>query len=224
MIVIPPGDFDMGSSDSEMEKPVHHISIARPFALGRREVTFAEWDACVAAGACRHQPADRGWGRGNRPVLDVSWDDAKVYLTWLSDRTGRRYRFPTEAEWEYAARAGTTTPYWWGRDAKKGAANCNGCGPAPEGKTLPTASFRPNAFGLYDTAGNVAEWVDDCWNDSYRNAPKDGTSWASGQCNLRVLRGGSFANNTSLARSSARFRYDKDVRYFANGFRVASDP
>ncbi|MEZ5785098.1 MAG: formylglycine-generating enzyme family protein [Xanthobacteraceae bacterium] len=224
MIVVPAGDFSMGSAETPLERPIHHVNIPRPFAIGRREVSFAEWDQCVAAGACRHNPSDRGWGRGDNPVLDISWDDAQAYLSWLSEKTGRKYRLPTEAEWEYAARAGTTTPFWWGRDAKDGAANCVGCGPGSQRRTVPTASFRPNAFGLYDTSGNMAEWVEDCWNDDYGGAPKDGSAWTSGQCNLRVLRGGSFANNASLARSAARFRYDKDVRYFANGFRVVSDP
>lgn len=223
MIVVPAGEFSMGSAESPLEQPIHHVIIPRPFAIGRREITFAEWDQCVAAGACRLNPGDRGWGRGNRPVLDVSWDDTQDYLSWLSQKTGRKYRLPTEAEWEYAARAGTTTPFWWGRNAKEGAANCSGCGPGSQSKTVPAASFRPNAFGLYDTSGNMAEWVEDCWNENFRGAPKDGSAWTSGQCNRRVLRGGSFANNASMARSAARFRYDKDVRYFANGFRVASD-
>lgn len=224
MIVVPAGDFSMGSAENHLERPIHHVKIPRPFAIGRREVTFAEWDQCVAAGTCRHNPSDRGWGRGDHPVIDLSWDDAQAYLSWLSQKTGRKYRLPTEAEWEYAARAGTTSPFWWGRDAKEGAANCVGCGPGAQPRTVAAASFRPNAFGLYDTSGNAAEWVEDCWNDNYNAAPKDGSAWTSGQCNLRVLRGGSFANNASLARSAARFRYDKDVRYFANGFRVASDP
>jgi formylglycine-generating enzyme required for sulfatase activity len=223
MIVVPAGEFSMGSADSPLEQPIHHVTIPRPFAIGRREITFAEWDQCVAAGACRLNPSDRGWGRGNHPVLDVSWDDTQDYLSWLSQKTGRKYRLPTEAEWEYAARAGTTTPFWWGRSAKEGAANCVGCGPGSQSKTVPVGSFRPNAFGLYDTSGNMAEWVEDCWNENFRGAPKDGSAWTSGQCNLRVLRGGSFDNNASMARSAARFRYDKDVRYFANGFRVASD-
>jgi formylglycine-generating enzyme required for sulfatase activity len=225
MVVIPAGEFDMGSNDTIMEKPIHRVAIRRPIAIGRREITFAEWDQCVAAGACKYRPDDRGWGRGDRPLIDVSWDDAKLFLNWLSQKTGQRYRLPTEAEWEYAARAGTTSRYWWGRDAGNGLANCDGCG-APGGglMTTPAGSFRPNAFGLYDTAGNVAEWVEDCWNDSYRGAPKDGSAWTTGQCRLRVLRGGSFGNSATAIRSAARFRYDQDVRYFANGFRPARDP
>ncbi len=224
MVVIPAGEFDMGSNDSAMEKPVRRVTIERPIAIGRREITFAEWDQCVAAGACKYRPEDRGWGRGEQPVVDVSWDDAKTYLAWLSQKTGQRYRLPTEAEWEYAARAGTTSPFWWGRDGGNGLANCDGCGaPGGASKTAPAGSFRPNAFGLYDTAGNAAEWVEDCWNDSYRGAPKDGSAWTAGQCALRVLRGGAFGNKAVAVRSAARFRYDKDVRYFANGFRAARD-
>ncbi|MGZ8389204.1 MAG: SUMF1/EgtB/PvdO family nonheme iron enzyme [Rhodoplanes sp.] len=227
MVVIPAGEFDMGSNDSPMEKPVHRVTLERPIAIGRREITFAEWDQCVAAGACKYRPEDRGWGRGDRPVIDVSWDDAKAYLSWLSQKTGQRYRLPTEAEWEYAARAGTTSAFWWGRDGGNGLANCDNCGgpgaPGGAAKTAPAGSFRPNAFGLYDTSGNAAEWVEDCWNDAYRGAPKDGSAWTAGQCGLRVLRGGAFGNKAVAVRPAARFRYDKDVRYFANGFRAARD-
>ena len=149
------------------------ISIRRPFAIGRREVTFAEWDQCADAGACKHRPDDHGWGRGDRPVVNVSWDDAKLYLAWLSQKTGQRYRLPSEAEWEYAARAGTKTPFWWGRDVGSGHAQCETCGSPANPKIVATGSFRPNGFGLYDTAGNAAEWVEDCWNDNYRGAPKE---------------------------------------------------
>ncbi len=190
MIVVPAGEFEMGSNETHFEKPEHRVKIANPFAIGRYEVTFREWDLCVAAGACRYRPDDHGWGRDNRPAIDVSWDDAKTYVAWLAQTTGQKYRLPSEAEWEYAARAGTTTAYWWGRDAG---------------------------------AGNAAEWVEDCWNDSYRGAPKDGSAWTTGQCRLRVLRGGSFGNKANAIRSAARFRYDADVRYYANGFRVARD-
>jgi formylglycine-generating enzyme required for sulfatase activity len=223
MVVVPSGQFEMGSNDSALEKPPHRVAIANPFAIGRREVTFDEWERCVTENACRYRPDDHGWGRGDRPVIDVSWDDAKVFLTWLSQKTGKRYRLPSEAEWEYAARAGTTAPWWWGREAGIGRANCVDCAAAPTHRTVPTASFRPNAFGLYDTAGNAAEWVEDCWNDTYRGAPHDGAAWTAGQCRLRVLRGGSFAAKATAIRSAARFRYDQDVRYYANGFRVARD-
>lgn len=223
MVVIPEGEFDMGSAASPVEKPAHKVTIAKPFAIGRREVSFAEWDQCVAEGACKFQPDDHGWGRGDHPVIGVSWDDAKVFVKWLNQKTHKPYRLPTEAEWEYAGRAGTTSAYWWGKDVGDGRANCQGCGGNPGRKALPGGSFRPNAFGLYDTAGNVAEWVEDCWNDSYRGAPHDGSAWTAGDCRLRVLRGGSFDSKVDFVRSASRFRYDEDIRYYANGFRVARD-
>jgi formylglycine-generating enzyme required for sulfatase activity len=222
-VVVPAGDFDMGGNDTPFEKPEHRVSIQQPFGIGRREVTFDEWDACVATGACRHRPDDHGWGRGNRPVIDVSWDDVKVFVAWLSQRTGRKYRLPSEAEWEYAARGGTKSTFWWGRETGNGNANCEDCSAPPRRQTLPVGSFRPNGFGLYDTAGNAAEWVEDCWNDSYRNAPRDGSAWSTGQCRQRVLRGGSFGSRANIIRSAARFRYDQDVRYYGNGFRVVRD-
>jgi formylglycine-generating enzyme required for sulfatase activity len=155
--------------------------------------------------------------------VDVSWDDAKTYLSWLSQKTGKKYRLPSEAEWEYAARAGTNSAFWWGRAASSGNANCEDCGGTPLRKTQPTGTFRPNGFGLYDVAGNAAEWVEDCWNDSYRGAPQNGSAWVTGQCRQRALRGGSFASKANFIRSAARFRYDSDVRYYANGFRVVRD-
>ena len=221
LVVLPAGSFDMGSGEN-FEGPVHRVTIAKPFAIGRREVTFSEWDQCIAGGGCKYRPDDHGWGRGDRPVIDISWLDAKDFLKWLSDKTGQTYRLPTEAEWEYAARAGTTTPFWWGSSVGTGQANCQDCGTGGTG-TLPVASFKPNPFGLFDTAGNAAEWAEDCWNDNYKNAPRDGSAWVAGQCQLRVLRGGAFDNQSRYLRSPARFRYDYDVRYLANGFRVVRE-
>ena len=223
LVVVPAGEFKMGSGETIYEKPEHRVVIANPFAIGRREVTFEEWDRCFDAGGCRYRPDDHGWGRGDRPVIDVSWDDAKTFVAWLSQKTGKEYRLPSEAEWEYAARAGTNSPFWWGRTASNGNANCEDCTGTPPRQTLPTGSFRPNGFGLFDVAGNAAEWVEDCWNESYRGAPVDGSAWTTGQCRQRGLRGGSFASRANVIRSAARFRYDQDVRYYANGFRVARD-
>jgi formylglycine-generating enzyme required for sulfatase activity len=223
MVVVPPGEFEMGSHDLPFESPPHRVTIARPFAIARRETTFSEWDACVAAGACKDKPDDHGWGRGNQPLIDVSWEDAKAFVGWLTQKTGRNYRLPTEAEWEYSARAGTTSKFWWGNDVGKSNANCDGCGDTQQRKPVPAGSFRPNGFGLYDTSGNAYEWVEDCWNDTYANAPQDGSAWKTGQCLQRVLRGGSFANKVDAATSAARFRYDVDVRYYTNGFRVVRD-
>jgi formylglycine-generating enzyme required for sulfatase activity/class 3 adenylate cyclase len=224
MTIVPAGEFEMGSNDIVYAKPPHAVKIARAFAIGRREVSFEEWDQCVAAGACKYRPDDRGWGRGGNPVIDVSWRDAKTYTEWMSQKTGQKYRLPSEAEWEYAARAGSSTGFWWGRETGNAQANCTDCGAQPsQRRTSPTGAFQPNAFGLYDTAGNAAEWVEDCWNDSYRNAPRDGSAWTRGQCELRVLRGGSFTGNAASARSASRFRYDHDVRYYANGFRIVRE-
>jgi formylglycine-generating enzyme required for sulfatase activity len=219
MVVVPAGAFDMGSS-MEYENPMHRVTIAKPFAIGRYEVTFEEWDRCVAENGCKQQPDDRNWGRGRRPVINVSWMDAKDFTTWLSQKSGRTYRLPSEAEWEYAARAGTNTAYWWGRDVGSKQANCRECNTGSGQQTLPVGSFQPNPFGLYDTAGNAAEWVEDCWNDNYRGAPNDGKAWTAGQCRLRGLRGGGYDSAAKYVRSSARFRYDTDVRYSVNGFRV----
>jgi formylglycine-generating enzyme required for sulfatase activity len=223
LVVVPPGDFVMGSNDTPYEKPEHTISIRKPFAIGRREVTFAEWDQCADGGACKHRPDDHGWGRGDRPVINVSWDDSKLFVAWLSQKTGQKYRLPSEAEWEYAARAGTKTPFWWGKDVGSARAQCDSCGNPTTKQIVATGSFRPNGFGLYDTSGNAAEWVEDCWNDNYRNAPKDSAAWTSGDCRLRVLRGGNFLSKATEIRSASRFRYDVDVRYYANGFRIVRD-
>jgi formylglycine-generating enzyme required for sulfatase activity len=219
VVVVAAGSFDMGST-AQFENPVHRVTIAKPFAIGRHEVTFNEWDRCVDVGGCKHRPDDRGWGRGDRPVINVSWSDAKAYLAWLSEKTGQSYRLPSEAEWEYAARAGTTTSFWWGSELGTGQANCRDCGGGGSRQTTPVGSFKPSPFGLYDTAGNAAEWVEDCWNDNYRGAPPNGSAWTAGQCRLRVLRGGAFDSQARYLRSSSRFRYDFDVRYIANGFRV----
>lgn len=222
LVVVPAGSFNMGSP-SEYENPVHRVTISKPFAIGRHEVTFKEWDQCVDEGGCTHRPDDRDWGREDRPVINVSWLDAKAFVTWLSQKTGKTYRLPTEAEWEYAARAGTSSPYWWGRDVGSRQANCRECNTGETQRTLTVGSYKPNAFGLYDTAGNAAEWMEDCWNDNYRGAPNNGSAWTSGQCRLRVLRGGAFDSQAKYLRSTSRFRYDTDVRYIANGFRVVRE-
>jgi formylglycine-generating enzyme required for sulfatase activity len=222
MVVLPAGSFDMGSN-TEYENPVHRVTIAKPFAIGRYEVTFDEWDRCVEEKGCKYPADDRGWGRGNRPVINVSWLDAKEFVTWLSQKTGQTYRLPSEAEWEYAARAGANTPFWWGRDVGSRQANCRECNTGAGQQTQPVGSYNPNPFGIYDTAGNAAEWVEDCWNDNFRGAPRDGSAWLAGQCRLRVLRGGAFDSQGKYVRSTARFRYDTDVRYSANGFRVVRE-
>jgi formylglycine-generating enzyme required for sulfatase activity len=220
MVVVPAGSFQMGSSNNDREKPVHEVSIAKPFAIGLREVTFDEWDRCVSENGCKFHPGDRGWGRGSRPVINVSWVDAKEFATWLSQKTGQTYRLPSEAEWEYTARGGTNTAFWWGSTVGARHANCRQCSTGETEQTYPAGTYKANPFGLYDTAGNAAEWVEDCWNDDYRGAPTNGSAWVTGQCQLRVLRGGSFDSESEYVRSNSRFRYDVDVRYSGNGFRV----
>jgi formylglycine-generating enzyme required for sulfatase activity len=221
MVVIPAGSFDMGGAGRPFDRPVHRVTIGQQFAFSRYEITFDNWDLCVEAGGCQFKPDDHGWGRGDHPVINVSWFDAKEYVAWLSQRTGKAYRLPSEAEWEYAARGGTQTSFYWGAQVGTRQANCRDCQTGAGVKPLSVGSFSANTFGLYDMSGNVAEWVEDCWNESYNGAPQDGSAWAKGNCSLRVLRGGSFDSPSSYLFSAARFRYDADVRYFANGLRVA---
>src|SRR5262249_15578848 len=211
MIVIPAGKFVMGSPENEQDRhasegPPHEVTIANPLAVSRFEVTFAEWDACAAAAACPQLPDS--WGRKDLPVINVSWSDAKRYANWLSQLTGKEYRLLTEAEWEYAARAGAATPYSWGDDPATGLANCNGCGRQWDGRQpAPVGSLKPNAFGLHDIHGNVWEWVEDSWHENYGGAPTDGSAWlGDGDPNYRVIRGGSWRNETEHVRAAARFR------------------
>jgi formylglycine-generating enzyme required for sulfatase activity len=217
-----------GSPESEKgrypdESLPHPLTIANPFAVGRFAVKFEEWDACVADGGCNgYKPADQGRGRGQRPVINVGWDDTKTYLAWLSRITGKTYRLLTEAEWEYAARAGTTTAYYWGDEIGRGNANCNGCGSAWDNReTSPVGSFAANEFGLYDMAGNVWQWVEDCHHDNYNRAPTDGSAWTSKCARDRVLRGGSWHYTPRGLRSANRYRYSSVERLDDLGFRVA---
>jgi formylglycine-generating enzyme required for sulfatase activity len=228
MVVVPAGSFTMGSPASEPnryadEGPQHRVTIARQFAVGQFDITFDEWDACVAGGGCNgYKPGDNGWGRGRRPVINVSWGDANAYVGWLSKLTGKPYRLLSEAEYEYATRAGTTTAYPWGSVIGKNNANCNGCGSQWDNKqTAPVGSFAANGFGLYDMVGNVSKWTQDCYRDSHWGAPADGSAWTSGVCTSRVLRGGSWYNLPGILRSVERVRSVADNRGDAIGFRVA---
>ena len=227
LVIVPAGSYRMGSPRHEEaryedEGPSHEVAITRPMAVGIYEVTFGEWDACRRDGGCSHSPGDGGWGRVNRPVIDVSWEDVREYVRWLSRKTGEQYRLPSESEWEYAARGGTTTRFNWGDEAGRGRANCAGCGSRLDSnRTSPLGSFSPNAFGLYDVHGNVWEWVEDCWHDDYEGAPSDGSAWtAQGDCSRRVLRGGSVVSSPRNVRSASRGRNLSDVRNANIGFRV----
>ncbi|MGA3002574.1 MAG: formylglycine-generating enzyme family protein [Acetobacteraceae bacterium] len=223
MVVISPGSFIMGEDGRTREMPRHTVTVGYSFAVSRFDVTFDEWDACVADGGCgMYRPADAGWGRGRRPVVNVSWDDIQSYLAWISKKTGKRYRLPSEAEWEYVARAGTTTAFWWGNDVGNGNANCDHCGSAWDDKqTSPVASFRPNAFGVYDTAGNVTQWVEDRWNANYNGAPQDGSAWEAGDPLRRVMRSGSWYNGPAAQHSAFRNGDSPRVRNVKIGFRIA---
>jgi formylglycine-generating enzyme required for sulfatase activity len=227
MIVVPAGRFTMGSPASEQghwrdEGPQHSVTFARQFVVGRFAVTFDEWNACVADGGCNgYKPEDQGWGRGRRPVINVSWDDTKTYLAWLSRKTRKPYRLLSQAEFEYAARAGTTTAYYWGAKIDKGNANCNGCGSQwDDRQTAPVGSFAANAFGLYDMAGNVWQWVQDCYHGDYNGAPTDGSAWTSGDCSRLVVRGGSWLFDPQELRSAYTTRFTTDLRNYNLGFRV----
>ena len=228
LIEIPSGTFKMGSPEGEVgrdndEGPPHDVKIS-PFALSKTEVTFAEYDRFTAATG-RPPPDDSGWGRGTRPVINVSWKDATAYAEWLSTRTGEAYRLPTEAEWEYAARGDSTTAYWWGNDIRRGKevmANCDGCGSEWDNKqTAPAGSFAPNKFGLHDMHGNAWEWTADCWHANYAGAPTDGRAWeAAGDCS-RVIRGGSWFHGPAGVRSATRAGLIPGGAFLTLGFRVA---
>jgi formylglycine-generating enzyme required for sulfatase activity len=226
MIVIPAGEFTMGPSADEKarfgdQSQPHQVTIARPLAVSRFDVTFADWDICVAAGGCR-EIGDAGFGRETKPAINVTWTDAQQYAAWLSKSTGQPYRLLTEAEWEYAARAGAATAYSWGNEIGQGNANCSGCGSAWDNRgTSPVGSFKPNAFGLYDMAGNVWQWVEDCYHGDYAGAPTDGSAWTSGDCGRRVVRGGSWVDRSQFSRSAHRLRFSTPFRMSNIGFRVA---
>jgi formylglycine-generating enzyme required for sulfatase activity len=246
MVRIAPGDFEMGSPPEEdgritSEGPRHRVTIKYSFEVGKYDVTRDEYAAFVSDtkrpdgascdvhnGTAFHKTAGRGWRdpgftqTGRDPVVCVSWDDARAYVKWLSGKTGKPYRLLSESEWEYAARAGTTTTYYWGDGVGSGNANCDGCGSQWDYKqTSPAGSFAPNAFGLYDMLGNVWQWTADCWNNSYIGAPGSGSSWQNGACGMRMLRGGSWAFDTLDTRVAFRYGEFAGFRSSSYGFRIA---
>jgi len=217
-VVLRGGKFMMGSLPNENgrnanEDPQHRVSI-RDFAIGKYEVTFDEWDACVAGGGCKAYRPQDSWGRGRMPVNMVSWQDSQAYVAWLSAVTGKHYRLPSEAEWEYAARAGTTTAYSFGKIYKEAMAN-SGLG------TRKIGSYPANTFGLHDVHGNVSEWTQDCWNDDYQNAPIDGRAWTFDDCSKHVERGGSWITDAKSLRSASRRPRQSHDGDNSLGFRVA---
>jgi formylglycine-generating enzyme required for sulfatase activity len=233
MVVLPAGTFAMGTTPEAnrsvgvwpmfdaMEGPVHQVSIARRFAIGRYAVTFAQWDACVAGGGCNgYRPADEGWGRGRRPVVNVNYADALSYVAWLRQKTGQAYRLLSEAEWEYAARGGTTTPFYFGTRISHENANYGNF----YDRTTPVGSYAPNGFGLYDMAGNTAQWVADCHHTSYAGAPTDGSAWIEGgDCTKRNVRGGGWSLSDWTLHVAQRIGDPPAQRNNHLGFRVARD-
>ena len=218
MVWIRGGSFTMGSPSDEPgrhgdEGPQRRIELSG-FHMSATEVTFAQWDACVRAGGCSHRPDDNGWGRGSRPVMNVSWNDAQEFVAWVNRNTNGGYRLPSEAQWEYAARAGTTTAYSTGGSISSSQANFN------VGTTTPVGSYAPNAWGLYDMHGNVYEWTQDCWVGNLSSHPSNGGANRSGDCSRRVLRGGSWDLTPRLLRSAFRFRISTSARVIDLGFRL----
>ena len=246
MVSIPGGTFRMGDSRlraPDQEKPAHSVTVPES-KMGKYEVTFAQWEACVADGGCgRYTPDDEGWGRGNRPVMNVSWNDIQGFIRWLNNRTGGNFRLPTEAEWEFAARAGSSTQYhygnnetYWGFHESQLCRYGNhadtstylythnkSCSDGVGKRTAAVGRYQPNSYGLYDMYGNVADVVQDCWNDSYKRAPTDGSAWTQGDCGVSVIRGGSWSDGARSLRSASRWLSPRAYGYNYVGFRLAQD-
>jgi formylglycine-generating enzyme required for sulfatase activity/class 3 adenylate cyclase len=220
MVSLPGGTFVMGSNDAPSEQPVHRVTI-KPFSISKFPITNREWRECVGAKVCTYVPV----GNDDAPVTNVSWSDAKRFVNWLSDLTQRDYRLPSEAEWEYAARAGTQTKFWWGDQLQADIANCKGCGSAYD-STQPSRVdyFRANPFGLHAMGGTVDQWVEDCWHRDYQGAPTDGSAWVEKNCPSHVLRSGSWRSDANYIRPASRYYYDTDVRYPTHGFRIVGPP
>ncbi len=224
LVLIEGGAFIMGDlyGTDRFAKPVHKVNVSG-FFMGRHEVTFAQYDKFSEA-TNRDKPDDEGWGRGNRPVINVSWLDAVAFTEWLSQKTGRTFRLPSEAEWEYAARGGKSTHFWWGMKIGNELANCRQCSTNPPEKTLPVGTYKPNPYGLFDTAGNVYEWCLDHVNRNYVGAPADGSPWLSGDAGKRINRGGSWKEFAVDLQASARGWDNVDYQSNSIGFRVVMEP
>jgi formylglycine-generating enzyme required for sulfatase activity len=225
MIVVPAGSFIMGSPKDEQgraadEGPQHQVTITKPFAVSKFELTFEHWDVCAKHGDCDPKISDSGWGRGQQPAISVTWEDAHRYVAWLSRMTGKRYRLLSEAEWEYAGRAGTSTRYSFGNDVSAlgeyawFAENSNK-------QAHSVGEKKPNNFSLHDMQGNAWEWVEDCYHPDYSGAPADGSAWTEAECSHRVARGGSWSDNARSLRIATRNSSTPDLRLSTLGFRVA---
>lgn len=248
MVVVPPGQFTMGSTLEESghldEKPQHTVKIANAFAASKFEITFEQWDACVADGKCE-AASDEGVGRKGIPAFNVNWADAQAYVTWLAAKTGKKYRLLSESEWEYAARAGTSTAWFWGA-AEDSAGSTKACEYAnthdETGKDAhpmyvwsnhkcvdgvaevgPVGKYKPNPFGLHDILGNLREWIQDCHHAGYKDAPADGSAWNEAKCEKRIVRGGAWIDGHSTTRAAYRYPEDPNFRNYQVGFRIARD-
>ena len=228
MIVRPSGSFTVGSPITEKnrtrwEGPQHTVTISKPLAVSKYVLTFADWDACVSFGNCDPNIVDSGFGRGRQPVINITWNDATLYLNWLSQMTGKSYRLLSDAEYEFAARAGTQTVFPWVDELGHNNANCDGCGsPWDNKQPAPVGSFPPNRFGLYEMVGNVWQWVEDCWHNSFEGATADGSPWiADGNCIYRVDRGAGWSGSPEIPRAALRDRDSLGTRGPNIGFRVA---
>jgi len=214
------GSFAMGSNEDASEKPVRQVTV-KPFAMGKFPVSVQEWNACAAAKACGFTAT----GKDDAPITNISWNDAKQYVAWLAETTRKPYRLPSEAEWEYAARGGTQTRYWWGDQFQAGMVNCRNCSDIPASdQPVKVGSLKPNPFGLFDMGGGVDQWVEDCWHKTYQGGPADGSAWVENECPSRVIRSGSWRKDSGYARASSRGSYDTNVRYPTHGFRIALSP
>ena len=225
MAFVPAGQFTMSEAKNKKpEKPKQEVNISKPFAISKYEVTWDEWEACMAADGCQWQPDDHRWGRGKMPIINVSWEHANNYVKWLSEKTGNIYRLATEAEWEYAARAGTTTNYWWGDNLKKKHANCYKCGTKWSGKqSAPVGSFPPNPWGIHDMHGNVWEWTADCWNLNQEGSLSHASIRTDGNCTKRVVRGGSWYYYPKLSHSQSRDKFKTDLFSYNIGIRLVRE-
>lgn len=225
MVVVPAGEFEMGSSSSSRftdERPRHTVKI-KSFAISKYEITFAEFDK-FAKTTGRKPPNDLYMDRETHPAIYIKWDDAYYYTKWLSEQTGKKYRLPSESEWEYAASTGNKTPFWWGFNEEPGKAHCFGCetGLDPR-KPSKIGGFEPNKFGIHDTAGNVSEWVHDCWHENYKGAPNNNEVWEGGNCSYRTVRGGAYISPQQSIRSAKRDKLKSDVGYDHVGIRIVRD-
>ena len=225
MVAFRADSYHMGSGvmSLQFEERPRHLVTLKSFAISKYEVTFTQYQR-FTQDTGRARPADEGWGRGERPVINVSWKDARAYARWLSEQTGHSYRLPTEAEWEFAARAGSGKRFWWGNEVGEARANCFDCGSEWSGReTAPVGSFAASSYGVSDMAGNVMEWVQDCYRSSYTDAAPDGRAVETGDCTARVVRGGSYSSPADSLRSAGRDERASQLRLDNLGFRVARD-